>query len=272
MKTEPNPITTAICHADSTTINVRGRNLRTDLIGERSFTAYFFFLLTGKEPTAEQHFFLDALLVAIAELGLMPSVQAARITLAAAPEAMQGALAAGILGCGSVAVGTSEFAGQMLADGVRRIRAGEGDTDTIAERIVQHARERKQRLPGFGHQTLVPQDPRAERLLELAEERKVAGAHVALVKAISRATDRAARKHLTLNVSGAIPAVMLDLEFPLHSLKTVPLLARTAGILAHLVEERERPIGHHIAHHIENIAGYDGPTLHPQSGSSIARD
>lgn len=259
MKTGTNAITTAICHADATTITVRGKDLKSELIGTRSFTEYFFFLLTGREPTVEQHFFLDALLVAIAELGLMPSVQAARITLAAAPEAMQGAVAAGILGCGSVAVGTSEFAGQMLADGVRRIRAGEGDTDTIAARIVHEARERKQRLPGFGHQTLVPHDPRAERLLELADERKVSGAHIALVRAISRAADRAAGKHLTLNVSGAIPAVMLDLDFPLHSLKTVPLLARTAGILGHLVEERERPIGHHIAHHIEDIAGYDGP-------------
>src|SRR5258705_13146422 len=118
MKTEPNPITTAICHADSASINVRGMNLRTDLIGERSFTAYFFFLLTGKEPTAEQHFFLDALLVAIAELGLMPSVQAARITLAAAPEAMQGALAAGILGCGSAAAGTLRVCGPAVPGGV----------------------------------------------------------------------------------------------------------------------------------------------------------
>jgi citrate synthase len=174
---------------------------------------------------------------------------------------MQGALAAGILGCGSVAVGTSEFAGQILAAGVRRIRAGEGDTDGIAESIVAEHRSRRQRLPGFGHQTLVPHDPRAERLLGLAEERKVAGAHVALIRALSRAADRAAGKHLTLNVSGAIPAVMLDLDFPLHSLKTVPLLARTAGILGHLVEERERPIGSHIAHHIEDIAGYDGPKL-----------
>jgi citrate synthase len=263
MSAASNPITTAICHADAATINVRGRNLETELIGSRSFTEYFFFLLTGKEPSAEQRFFLDALLVAIAELGLMPSVQAARVTLAAAPESMQGALAAGILGCGSVAVGTSEFAGQMLADGVRRIRAGEGDTDTVAERIVQEARERKLKLPGFGHPTLIPHDPRAVRLLELADQRKVAGVHVALLRAIGHAADRAARKHLTLNVSGAIAAVMLDLDFPLHSLKTVPLLARTAGILAHLVEERDRPIGHHIAHHIEEIGGYDGAPVAP---------
>jgi len=256
-----NPITTAICHADATSINVRGKDLQAQLIGKRTFTEYFFFLLTGKEPTPDQHFFLDALLVAIAELGLMPSVQAARITLAAAPEAMQGAVAAGILGVGSVAVGTSEFAGQMLAAGVQRIRAGEGDVDTIAQRIVAEARAKKERLPGFGHQTLMPHDPRAEALLELAQARNVAGLHCQLVRAVSRAADAASGRHLTLNVSGAIPAVMLDLDFPLHSLRTVPLLARTAGILGHLVEERERPIGHHIAHHIEHLAGYDGPPL-----------
>ncbi len=261
MTTRSNPITTAICHADATSITVRGKDLRTELIGRHSFTEYFFFLLTGREPTPEQHFFLDALLVAIAELGLMPTVQVARVTLAAAPEAMQGAVAAGILGCGSVVVGTSEYAGQMLADGVQRIRNGEGDSNVIAERIVSEFRCRKQRLPGFGHQTLVPHDPRAERLLELADKRKVSGPHIALVRAISRAADTASKRHLTLNVSGAIPAVMLDLDFPLHSLKTVPILARTAGILGHLVEERERPIGFSIAHHVERIAGYDGPAI-----------
>ena len=113
---------TAIATADSTAITIRGKDLATELMGVMTFTELFIFHLTGNEPTDDQVFFLDALLVAITEHGMTPSVQASRMTLAAAPDAMQGAVAAGILGCGSVILGASETAGKLLAEGLGRGR------------------------------------------------------------------------------------------------------------------------------------------------------
>lgn len=224
----------AIATADSTSITIRGKDLATELMGVMTFTELFVFHLTGKEATNEQVFFLDALLVAITEHGLTPSVQASRMTLAAEPNAMQAAVAAGILGCGSVILGASETAGQLLAEGVRRVNEGEGDTDAVARAIAEETRAAKARLPGFGHPHLKPVDPRTVRLFTLADERGVSGPHVAMVRALSKAADEVWGRQMVLNVSGAIPAIMLDLDFPVASLKGVPILARTAGLLGHL--------------------------------------
>lgn len=256
---KPGEIRSAIATADSTSITVRGKDLASELMGVMTFTELFIFHLTGREATADQVFFLDALLVAITEHGITPSVQASRMTLAAEPGAMQGAVAAGILGCGSVILGAAEVAGRLIADGVRRVNAGEGDTDTIARRIAEEIRAEKKRLPGFGHPHLKPVDPRTERLFTLADEKNISGQHVAMVRALRNAADKVWGRQLILNVSGAIPAIMLDLDFPLASLKGVPILARTAGLLGHLVEEQERGIGFLIAHHAEAAVEYDGP-------------
>ncbi len=112
---QDNPFT-AISTADAASITVRGKDLCSELIGKIDFTDYFFLLLMGKAPDDNQRFFVNALLVAIAEHGLVPSVQAARMTLAAAPEAIQGAVAAGLLGSGSVVLGSAETAGYFLHD------------------------------------------------------------------------------------------------------------------------------------------------------------
>src|SRR5881275_2598472 len=103
-----------ISRAHPDRVEVRGRDLATDVMGRLTFTEYFHLLLTGREPTAEQRFFLDLLLVAIAEHGLMPTNVAARMTLAADPGALQGAVAAGILGCGPVILGTAEECAKLL--------------------------------------------------------------------------------------------------------------------------------------------------------------
>src|SRR6059036_3107081 len=101
-------------------VEVRGRDLCGDLMGRLSFTEYFHLLLTGEEPTEEQRFFLDLLLVSIAEHGLMPTNVAARMTLAADPDALQSAVAAGILGCGPVILGTSDECARLLETNLGR--------------------------------------------------------------------------------------------------------------------------------------------------------
>src|SRR5439155_24079079 len=95
-------------------VEVRGRDLAGDLMGRLSFTEYFHLLLTGREATDDERFFLDVLLVALAEHGLMPSNVAPRLTLAADPEPLQGAVAAGILGAGSVLLGPSQSCARLL--------------------------------------------------------------------------------------------------------------------------------------------------------------
>ena len=111
---------THICQAFPDRVEVRGRDLTGDLMGRVSFTDYFHLLVTGREPTEDQRFFLDLLLVAIAEHGMMPTNVAARMTLAADPESLQGAVAAGILGCGPVILGTSELCARLLEEAQTR--------------------------------------------------------------------------------------------------------------------------------------------------------
>src|SRR3954466_6911228 len=108
------PPVTHISEAHADRVEVRGRDLAGELMGSVSFTGYFHLLLTGHEPTEEQRFFLDLLLVAIAEHGMMPTNVAARMTLAADPGSLQGAVAAGILGCGPVILGTAEQCARLL--------------------------------------------------------------------------------------------------------------------------------------------------------------
>jgi len=248
---------TSVSTATATAITVRGFDLCGELIGRLTFTEMFYLILTGARPTADQRFLLDATLVAIAEHGLTPNVQASRMTLAAAPDAVQAAVAAGILGCGSVVLGSSEAAGQRLARAVADVAEHGRSLDAFAAELAADYHQRGARLPGFGHPLHTDEDPRATRLLTLADERGTAGAHVAMLRAIARAAAERWRR-IPLNVSSAIPAVLLDVGFPLEALKGVPILARTAGILAHLREEMQRPIGFHLAEHAEKAVRYDG--------------
>jgi citrate synthase len=239
-------------------VEVRGRDLAGDLMGRLSFTEYFHLLLTGDEPTEDQRFFLDLLLVAIAEHGMMPTNVAARMTLAADPGSLQGAVAAGILGCGPVLLGTSEECARLLERAQERVAAGD-DPAAVAERIAREIRETGGKLPGFGHPVHRPLDPRAERILELADARGASGAHVLLARAFRDAVAREWGKPLTMNVSMPIAAVMLDLGFPAAAVKAVPILARTGGLLAHLAEEREQPVGFLMASRAGDAIGYERP-------------
>lgn len=250
-------LATAICGATDAAIFVRGRDLATDLMGRTSFTDYFWLLVTGTSPTAAQSRILDATLVAIAEHGLVPSVQASRMTLAAAPEALQGAVAAGLLGCGSVILGAAEESGRFLGEIARRMGAGE-EAEAAATATVREYRGEKRAIPGYGHPLHKRADPRAERLLALAQEFGTAGVHIEAARRVSQVLPGLTGKALALNVSGAIAAVLLDAGFPAAALKGVPLLARAAGLIAHLVEEQIRPIGFAMSAAASEAIRYEG--------------
>lgn len=222
-------------------VDVRGRDLTRDLMGRRTFTEYFHLLLTGREPTDDQRYFLDVLLVAIAEHGMMPSNVAARMTLDADPSSLHGAVAAGVLGAGPVLLGTSEACAVLLGAAVRSAEE--------PALLVARIRGAGKKVPGFGHPVHRVADPRADRILELSDERGVSGAHVDYARCL-----RDELAPLPLNVAMAIAAVLLDLGFDPVVAKAVPILARTAGLLAHLADEREHPVGFRLARAAEDAA------------------
>jgi citrate synthase len=239
-------------------VEIRGRDLTGDLMGRLSFTEYFHLLLTGEEPTEDQRFFLDLLLVAIAEHGMMPTNVAARMTLAADPGSLHGAVAAGILGCGPVILGTSDECARLLEEAQARVASGADPAEAAAE-PVRAIRAAGGRVPGFGHPVHRPLDPRAERILELADARGAGGPHVLLARRFRDAVAEAWGRPLTMNVSMPIAAVMLDLGFPSATVKSVPILARTAGLLAHLAEEQQLPLGFLMAGRAEEAIEYERP-------------
>jgi citrate synthase len=246
----------SICQAYPDRVEVRGRDLCVDLMGRLTFTEHFHLLLTGKEPTAEQRYFLDLLLVSIAEHGMMPANVAARMTLDADPGSLQGAVAAGILGCGPVILGTADACARLLEAAQARVEAG-GDPAAVARELAVELRAAGERAPGFGHPVHRPVDPRAERILELADAHGVAGPHVLLARSFQDAVPETWGKPLPMNVSMPIAAVLLDLGFPAAVVKSIPLLARTAGLLAHLAEERDHQLGFLMAGKAESAIRYE---------------
>lgn len=241
------PMNTAISTADADSITVRGHDLASEIMGPMSFTEYFYLLVTGKAPDEEQRFFLDVLLNAIAEHGLVPTNQVARMTYAAAPDALHGAVAAGILGCGSVVLGTAEGCGMFLeAAQARFSKTGETPGDGM-KAYLEEVHASGQRAPGFGHPLHKPVDPRAQRIFELARQRGVAGTYCEIALAAEASVPDVWGKPLPMNVSMGIAAVLLDIGFPAAMLKAIPILARTASLLAHLNEEQTTPIGFGMA-------------------------
>lgn len=250
---------TAIATSDAETITVRGHDLCSELIGKIDFTDYFWLLVTGDKPTDIQRAVANACMVAIAEHGLVPSVQAARMTLAAGPDSWQGAMSAGLLGMGSVVAGSSEIAGRYIAEVLDESRASGADIESAARTSLERLKAAKQKVPGLGHPQHSAGDPRANVLLKFADHNGVSGEAVACLRALGRHAPEIMNRPLPINVSGAIPALMLDAGWPMEAMKGIPLLARAAGLVAHLYEESQRSIGFILSHKADLAIAYDGP-------------
>ena len=259
---------TAIATSDAHSITVRGLDLCDDLIGKINFTDYFWLLVLGEKPTEAQRNMLDACLVAIAEHGLVPSVQAARMTLAAGPDAWQGAMAAGLLGMGSVVAGSSEAAGRYLAEVIAKAKADGTDIETAAIASLHEHKAARRKVAGLGHPQHSSGDPRADRLLEIADTLGVSGPYIEALRALGKHAPGILARPLPINVSGAIPACILDAGWPLEAIKAVPLLARAAGLSAHLYEEALRPIGFILSHKADLAITYDGKPSSRTAGAA----
>jgi len=248
----PPPATSIATHTPED-VFVRGKSLCRDLIGKMTFTEMTFFQITGRAPTPAQAAMLDACLVTLMEHGLTPSAIAARLVYSSAPEALQSAVAAGLLAVGSVFVGTVEGCAALLA----RIAAAT-DAEVEARAVVDEHRAERRPVPGFGHPEHKPDDPRSIVLLDLARTHGVAGRHVDALAALAAAVDRASGKHVTVNATGAVAAVLADCGLPARILRGFAVLARCAGLVGHLCEEQSRPTLRAIWEAAENAVPYDG--------------
>jgi len=258
----------AICTSNEQRIVVRGINLSEELIGRVSFSDYFHLLVTGRRPDAAASAVLEATLIAIAEHGLVPSVQAARMTMAAAPDAMQGAVAAGILGCGSVILGASESAGRLFLEIERQAASHGGDLRAAARAVVADLRANKRPIVGYGHPEHKSRDPRVDALFGVSERAGAGQKYVEIARLVEEVIPEVTGKDLKLNVSAAIPAVLLGVGFPVTALKGVPMLARVASLIGHLTEELEDPIGFALSYQATREYEYTGELPASERGSA----
>ena len=248
------PLQSALCHSTETGVVLRGHDLVDDIIGRMSFTETLFMLITGARPTQGQQRILDAVLVTLMDHGMTPHAIAARMTYLAAPDSIQGAIAAGILGVGGQFAGTMEGSAQLLL----RI-ADAADPAAEATAIAEDFRARREPLPGFGHPHHRPDDPRSPRLFAVAAESGVDGRYVAALQALGKAVDATYGRHITINATGAIAAVLLEIGIPAAIMRGVAVVSRAGGLLAQLNEERERRLGVGLLSLVEASVAYDGP-------------
>ncbi len=229
----PSP-TTRIAHSDAQSVTIRGKDLVEDLIGKRTFTEMVYFLTCGQEPDATQTRVLDACLVTLMEHGFTPSALVARMTADSVPEQVQVAMAAGLLTIGSVFVGTMEGCAALLEAG-----HAEPDASAWATRVADEYLGAKRPIPGFGHPFHKPDDPRTPRLFAVAEEAGVGGDYIALLKQLSAAVDARAGRHLTINATGAIGALLLEIGVSPSIMRAIAVISRCGGLAGHIIEERE---------------------------------
>lgn len=236
MKNERAP-TTALCTFTANAIYVRGRNLVDDLLGRIDFTQMLFLDIFGRLPTSAEKNILDAVLVTSMEHGFSPSAIATRMVYTSAPEALQGAVAAGLLGAGSTVFGAMEEAAELL----RRLCNTAGSLGEAAHLEAQAYKQAHRALPGFGHPHHKPDDPRVAKLFSIALAQGVDGRHINALKRFSTAVDVVYGRHITINAAGAIAAVLCEIGVPTRLMRGIPLVARAAGLVAHICEEMRNP-------------------------------
>ncbi len=250
-KSEP---VTHLCFTDIDRILVRGKDLCSDLVGKMSFTEMMLFHLMGKPPTPQQVAVVDAVLITIMEHGLTPSAISARQTYFGAPEALQGALAAGILGVGSRFAGTSGDCAALLSE---IVDAPEDRKKEIARSIAERFRAAGKFVPGYGHPVHKNGDPRVARLVEIATEQGVEGRYIEAMYMLGGAVDAATGKKLVINASAAMGAVMAEVDIPPDIMRGLVIVSRAAGLVGHLLEEMQQPASQRIWDLVEQGVPYE---------------
>jgi citrate synthase len=249
---------TSIGTSEATSISLLGHDLAGELMGQVGFGELAFWLVTRRRPTAGETRMFEAVLVALADHGFTPTAIAARLTFLSAPESIQGALAAGLLGGGSRFLGVTEDTGRFLAG----VLAGEQlpltdeAWDELARKAITERRAAGKLVPGLGHPVHKQQDPRTPVIIRIAHEEGVHGPHLTLFEAIGRVAPEILGKALPLNGAGVCGAALADLGLPVELLRGFALLARAAGLLGHLAEEIRNPIANDIYREVDRNAEY----------------
>ncbi|MEW9548275.1 citryl-CoA lyase [Nonomuraea sp. NPDC050783] len=241
---------TALGASSPATITLLGQDLAQDVMGRVGFGELAFWLATQRRPAAGEVRVFEAVLAALADHGFTPTAIVTRLTYLSAPDSVQGALAAGLLGGGSRFLGVTEDCGRFLHDVLRAhgepLPADDAGWDALALEAVRARRERRELIPGLGHHVHKDGDPRTARLFEIAAEEGLSGPHLALLAAVGRVHPRVLGRALPLNGAGACGAALADLGLPLELLRAFALLARTAGLIGQLAEELRRPVANDI--------------------------
>lgn len=260
-------IKTPIGYTTRDDIFVRGRNIATEIIGKLDFVDMIFLAATGQTPSEPMKRMSNALIVTVTDHGLTPSAIAARLTILGAPESIQGAVAAGLLGAGNHFLGTMQLSAQMLQDAVAGLDpdAGDAEFDACAVALVRDHRSSKRIVPGIGHPIHIKGDPRVPALRSLAAECCFAGRHWRLAGAIERAAQAEYGKLLPLNAAGAVGASVSDMGLEPMWARGFALIGRSAGLVAHLIDEKRAPLGQKLWDLVlaqddsAELAGHDNP-------------
>lgn len=247
-------------------ITLLGQDLATDLLGQIGFAELAYWLVAMRRPTEGELKVFEAVLVALADHGFTPSAIAARLTLTGAPESIQGALAAGLLGGGSRFLGVTEDCGGFLIAALATHAASGGaspttdaDYDAIARSAIAARRAEGGFVPGLGHPMHKDADPRTAVLIRIAADAGQRGDHLKLFEAMGRVHPEQLGRTLPLNGAGVCGAALADLGFGPEILRGFALLARTAGLLGHIAEESRRPIGQQLYRDVEHATDYINP-------------
>lgn len=254
---------TSLGTSEGTTITLLGQDLASDLMGNVSFGELAFWLITLERPTPQQARLFEAVLLGLADHGYTPTAIAARLTYLSAPDSIQGALAAGLLGGGSRFLGVTEDTGRFLGEvlaGLDETPTDEAGWDVVAEAAVRARKEAGRFVPGLGHPVHKDGDPRTPRLIQIAHEEGLYGAHLALFEAIGRTHERVLGKRLPLNGAGVSGAALADLGIRQELLRGTVLLARCAGLLGHIAEEIRRPVANDVYMTVDRNAVYVDPS------------
>lgn len=253
---------TRLCAHHLAGMSYRDADLVEDLIGKKTFTEVMFSQIMGREARPVDLRMLDAVLITLMEHGLTPSAIATRVTYMSARENLQGAVAAGLMSVGSRFVGTMENCSRLLD----RIRCA-GDPQAQAQAIAAEHRSSREALPGFGHHLHKPDDPRAVKLLALAEaEPELDQSAVCALRLLAQAVDQAYGKHITINATGAVAALLGGMGVPTDLMRGFAVISRAAGLVSHIAEEQQSPSGRFIWETIDHAIPYVGKGKSHQLG------
>lgn len=251
----PETPTTKLATHTNDELYYRDEGVVGELMGNVSFTEMMFTHIIGRRPTPGEVVILDAVLVTLMEHGLTPSAIATRLTYHSAPEALQAAVAAGLLNVGSQFVGTMENAAKLLM----KLLEDDDGFEIAARREIKALRAARKTLPGFGHHLHKPDDPRTARLFEIAlSQEGIDGIYIDAMKRLSAIIDEELGRHLTINATGAVAAVLLEIGIEPEIMRGFSVISRAAGLVAHIREEQSVPTARHIWDVVEETVPYVG--------------